>query len=214
MQLIRPIRRRVFRYTGYRNYFLRCCDSLSGGGSIYTMEAGGLEVSFDIMRDFIKAQFDISWRLLEYHLNGLDDEECLWTPSSKGLHIDPTSGAVDWPDSEGYDIGLPNVAWLLWHISFWWSMVFDYSFAAGTLRKEDIKWVGVMDAKANIVRFRNEWINKLDTMSYEEFSSNSCTKWPFEKKPFYDLAAWLNLELMKNASEIGYCRFLYANRSL
>ena len=29
---------------------------------------------------------------------------------------------------------------------------------------------------------------------------------------FSDLAGWLNVELMKNAAEIGYARFLFAVR--
>jgi hypothetical protein len=35
---------------------------------------------------------------------------------------------------------------------------------------------------------------------------------PDTTRPFRDVAAWLNLELMKNAAEIGYARFLYAAR--
>jgi hypothetical protein len=33
-----------------------------------------------------------------------------------------------------------------------------------------------------------------------------------QSKAFRELAGWLNLELMKNAAEIGYGRFLYAVR--
>jgi len=68
----------------------------------------------------------------------------------------------------------PSVAWLTWHITYWWSMVLDHSF--------------------------------------EEFLSSERTRWPFVERPFHELAAWLNVELMKNAAEIGYCRFLYAVR--
>jgi len=31
-----------------------------------------------------------------------------------------------------------------------------------------------------------------------------------EERPFGDVVAWANLELMKSAAEIGYARFLYA----
>ena len=31
-------------------------------------------------------------------------------------------------------------------------------------------------------------------------------------RPLGDVVAWVNLELMKNAAEIGYARFLYAVR--
>ncbi|MDF2927423.1 MAG: hypothetical protein K0R57_6337 [Paenibacillaceae bacterium] len=51
----------------------------------------------------------------------------------------------------------------------------------------------------------------LTELPNDEFLSGNRTRWPFADKPFHELAAWLNLELMKNAAEIGYCRFLYAS---
>ena len=175
-----------------------------------------MKILVENIRNAIKSQFSISWSLLEYHLNGLDDDECLWKPCSKGIYVKnrPEGWITDWPKSEGYEVGPPNIAWLSWHIIFWWSMVFDYSFGKGTLKREDVLWPGTMNsAKKTIFQFRQDWLDKLDTLHDEEFIDLERTKWPFENKPFYELAAWLNLELMKNASEIGYCRFLYANRT-
>ena len=74
-------------------------------------------------------------------------------------------------------------------------------------------WPGSADAVKNkISQLHDRWKTVLETMSDEDFISHTRTKWPFEDKPFYELAAWLNLELIKNASEIGYCRFLYASQ--
>jgi len=36
------------------------------------------------------------------------------------------------------------------------------------------------------------------------------TKWPFREGSFGDVVAWVNVELTKNAAEIGYARFLFA----
>jgi hypothetical protein len=36
------------------------------------------------------------------------------------------------------------------------------------------------------------------------------TRFPFRDRPFGDVVAWANVELAKNAAEIGYARFLYA----
>jgi len=33
-------------------------------------------------------------------------------------------------------------------------------------------------------------------------------RWPFRDRPLADLFAWANVELTKNAAEIGYLRFL------
>lgn len=51
----------------------------------------------------------------------------------------------------------------------------------------------------------------MSELSDEEFLSNEQTQWPFTDKPFHELAAWLNIELMKNAAEVGYYRFHYAS---
>lgn len=172
--------------------------------------------STDPIRDALKFQFDIAWQLLEYHLNGLEDEESLWKPSEKGLHVTEEDGIwrADWPDTESYDIGPSSIAWLTWHITYWWSMVFDYSFGNGSLTREDVHWPGSMAAvRERIGRLRDDWTAVLETMPDEELLSGGKTKWPFDGRPFCELAAWLNLELMKNAAEIGCGRFLYASRN-
>ncbi len=48
--------------------------------------------------------------------------------------------------------------------------------------------------------------------SDSDLQSTQCTRWPFRDRPFGDVVAWVNVELTKNASEIGYARFLYAVR--
>src|SRR5438132_9999610 len=61
---------------------------------------------------------------------------------------------ADWPDHEGYDVGPPSIAWLTWHIGFWWSMAIDHSFGDGSLSRENVLWPG----KAAGVR---EWRGRL-----------------------------------------------------
>jgi hypothetical protein len=160
-------------------------------------------------------QFDIAWQLLEYHLKDLENEEALWKPTPNSLHVDNLEGVwkADWPETETYEIGPPSIAWTTWHIIFWWSMVMDYSFGEGTLTKDKVYWLGDMEAvRSTLFNFHDQWRNILETISDEELVSTDFTKWPFEERPFYELASWLNIELMKNASEIGSGRFLYATK--
>jgi len=167
------------------------------------------------IRSLITFQFNISWQLLEYHLTGIDDQECLWRPQEKGLHVHDADGVwqADWPESELYDTGPASIAWLTWHILFWWSMVLDHSFGHGTLTRQDIPWPGsITSSRKEINDLRNMWEDLIEGLSEGELLSCQRTKWPFAGRPFHELAAWLNLELMKNAAEIGYCRFLYASQ--
>lgn len=169
----------------------------------------------DAVRETLDAQLGTAWKLLELHLTGLDDEECLWRPAARGLHVFQADGVwrAEWPESEGYEIGPPSVAWLTWHIGFWWSMALDHSFGDGTLGREDVTWPGSADAtRAWLTGLRDEWTDALAELSDDDWRSAERVRWPFTDRPFHRLAAWLNLELMKNAAEIGYCRFLYAAR--
>ena len=166
-------------------------------------------------RQSLDLQLDMAWALLSYHLSSLTDEECLWRPAGRGLHVFEVAGGwrADWPETEAYSVGPPSIAWLSWHIGFWWSKVLDHSFGEEILRREDIVWPGSADATRSwLTRLHDEWVANIAALSDDELMSSERTKWPFEGRPFYQVQAWLNLELMKNASEIGYCRFLYAVR--
>jgi hypothetical protein len=164
----------------------------------------------------MRNQFDIAWALTSYHLDTLTTEECLWRPAPVGLHIhqhdDGTWGA-DWPEREGYDIGPPSIGWVTWHINFWWSMTLNHSFGDGTLTRERVLWPGSADAvRARLSELRNEWIAAIERLTDDDLRSPANAKWPIQDRPFSDIVGWLNVELMKNAAEIGYARFLYAVR--
>jgi hypothetical protein len=166
-------------------------------------------------REALEFQLSMAWQLLEYHLTGLTDEECLWLPAPRGLHVRKVSDnwVADWPESETYDIGPASIAWITWHIVFWWSMVLDHSFGDAILQREDVAWPGSVDAvRRRMGQLREEWSSSFAVLSDEQLASSDLTRWPFTDRPFFQVGAWLNMELMKNVAEIGYCRFLYAGR--
>jgi hypothetical protein len=55
--------------------------------------------------------------------------------------------------------------------------------------------------------------SKLEQVTDDDLRSAERTRWPFQDGPFGDVIAWVNVELTKNAAEIGYARFLYAVRA-
>jgi len=171
-------------------------------------------MSYEI-RDALLRQFGIVWALTEYHLNGLASEECLWRPASKGLHVYLRDGVwvADWPEQEGYDLGPSSIAWITWHMVFWWSLVLDHSFGSAKLTREDVPWPGSAGAtKERLVELQAEWRRQLEHLDDDELRSTRRTRWPFQEKPFMDVVGWLNIELAKNAAELGYVRFLYGAR--
>lgn len=165
---------------------------------------------------YLLRQLETAWTLTSYHLDGLTTEECLWRPARVGLHVRrvPTGQwRADWPDREGYDIGPSSIAWLTWHLGFWWSMVLDHSFGDATLSRDDVLWPGSADGVREFVgRLEKEWRANVEQLTDDDLRSTERTRWPFRDRPFGDVIAWANVELTKNAAEIGYARFLYAVR--
>lgn len=164
------------------------------------------------LRDALTRQLDTSWSLAALHLRTLTTEECLWRPAPLGAHVHETAEhrwVADWPDDESYAAGPPSIAWLTWHIGFWWTNVLEGgSFAPG-----DISWPGAAEATRSwIERLRDRWVALLTSLDDDDVKSAHRTKWPFTDRPFADVVAWVNVELTKNAAEIGYGRFLYAVR--
>jgi hypothetical protein len=93
-------------------------------------------------------------------------------------------------------------------------MVLDHSFGEQALSRESVIWPGSADeVRAWLGRLRMEWRQVLEHVTDDELRSAERTRWPFQDRPFGDVIAWVNVELTKNAAEIGYARFLYAVRA-
>lgn len=165
-------------------------------------------------RAYLLRQFNTAWKLASYHLEGLSTEECLWRPAGTGLHVrrNPDgSWHPEWPDHEDYDRGPPSIAWLTWHVGYWWSMVLDHSFGAQALSRDDVLWPGDAPAvREGLERLQARWRLILEGLVDDDLRSTRRTRWPFRDRPFGDVVAWVNIELTKNAAEIGYARFLHA----
>ena len=93
----------------------------------------------------------------------------------------------------------------------WWSMVLDHSFGGGDLSRDGVMWPGNAHAVREwLGRLQGEWRAILEQITDDDLRSTERTQWPFHDRPFGDIVAWVNVELTKNAAEIGYACFLYA----
>jgi hypothetical protein len=170
----------------------------------------------DVLRACLTRQLDSAWKLASYHLDGLTTEECLWRPAPAGLHVHPLADGTfggEWPQHERYDLGPPSIAWLTWHVGWWWSMTLDHARGESRLTRNPVTWPGdATRVRQWIGELHDQWRELIDQLSDEDLKSTERTRWPFKDRPFTDVLAWLNMELTKNAAEIGYARFLYAVR--
>ncbi len=165
------------------------------------------------IKENILFQLEMCWQLYLYHMDNIEDAEALWAFSPNGLQVrwQENGWDIDWPETESYEIGPASIAWIMWHIIYWWSTAIDYNFGDGVLKKEDIPWPGSVEkAKTTISLLHDKWVSKLKDLPDADYQLNQYAKWPLVDRSFADIALWLNAELMKNVSEIGYGRFLYA----
>lgn len=166
------------------------------------------------LRSVLLRQHQMAWKLTAMHLGELTTEDCLWRPGGEvGLHVWPDGEgrrwSADWPGSEGYEIGPASLGWITWHMLYWWRTVMDRSFGGAALAREDIDWPGTADGvRDEARRLHRLWVSAVEGLDDKALAGTALTRWPFEGRPFADVIAWVNIELMKTASEMGYVLFL------
>ena len=79
------------------------------------------------IKENILFQIDMCWQLYLYHTENLKETEALWTFSPMGLQIrrQDDGWSIDWPEIESYEIGPSSIAWIMWHIIYWWRTTLD-----------------------------------------------------------------------------------------
>lgn len=126
------------------------------------------------IKENILFQLEMCWQLYIYHTENLQEEEALWSFTQTGLKVRKKDDGwcIDWPDDESYNIGPSSIAWVMWHIIYWWSTALDFNFGDGTLKKEEILWPGSVEkAKMTIKLLHDKWILKLNDLSDTDFKS-------------------------------------------
>lgn len=175
-------------------------------------------MSHSTVADVLRRQHELAWKLAWFHIEGLATAECLWRTGPDALHVQECADGTwvgVWPEHERYEQGPPSIAWLLWHMAYWWTRVQAASFDDGGFDVEDFRCPASADGvRARLSALHERWQGALREISDSDLCSTRRARWPYENRPFADVVAWVNVELSKNAAEIGYGRFLYGSRVL
>ncbi|PZG21198.1 DinB family protein [Nonomuraea aridisoli] len=167
----------------------------------------------------LRWQLDVSWSLLSLHLKQVTDEEALWEPAANcwSVRRQPDgTWAADWAVPEPEPIPALSVGWVMWHIGFWWThahtqcfgrpdAALDWSRAAALT-----PWPGdVASAIAWLTDCHDRWTTALTSLTEADLDSTERTGWFADGSlSLGHVLGWANLELMKNAAEIGTLRHL------
>lgn len=170
----------------------------------------------------LRWQADVSWSLLNLHLAQVTDEEALWEPAANCWSVrrrPDGTWAADWAVPEPEPVPALSIGWVMWHIGFWWSQAHTRCFGDPGAAAERLDWSAaaaatpwpgdVASAVAWLTECRERWTGALATLTDADLESTARTGW------FADgglslghVLAWANVELMKNAAEIGTLRHL------
>ncbi|MFD5659439.1 DinB family protein [Streptomyces hirsutus] len=160
-------------------------------------------------------QFDLTWSLFEYHLERLEPDDFLWEPTPHCWTLHRSADGTwepDWAETEPDPVPVPTIAWVSWHIGWWWSMTLDHTRGRRPRKRTDITWPGEGAPTVQWLRgLRTEWQAFLDNLTDTDLDATASFPWPGD--PAHTVAhtlAWVNTELLKNAAEIGQLRLLRA----
>ena len=158
-------------------------------------------------------QFDLAWALADLHLTALVPDDFLWEPAPLTWTVRPDANGVwrpDWADVEPDPVPVPTVAWLTWHIDWWWSTALDQLEGLAPRDRTEVTWPGPDAVVARLRGLAARWRDALpgaDPVAPSAFPWGAGTD-----HTVAHTALWVNVELTKNVAEIGQLRLLRAAR--
>ncbi|MCP2164349.1 DinB family protein [Goodfellowiella coeruleoviolacea] len=166
--------------------------------------------------DLLIRQLDIAWALFEHHVTDLDDSLCRWEPAPGCWTVRPDGRGrwvADWAVPEPDPVPTVSIAWLTWHIGFWWTTTLGHCFGTGAPAREEITWPGSAAAAVDWLRgLHTEWRAALLPLTDADLDATDRTAglpWGGDLT-LADVAGWVVVELTKNVAEIGSVHHLYA----
>ncbi|MCO1655043.1 DinB family protein [Pseudonocardia humida] len=163
--------------------------------------------------DLLRRQLDLTWSLLEYHLDRLDPDDLLWEPAPLCWTVRPGPDGAwvpDWSDQELDPVPVPTGAWLTWHIGWWWGTALDHARGRPPRERTAVTWPGSTSGTVTWLReLHADWVVVLDELTDDALDAPAPFPWPpGSDRTVADMAAWVTAELMKNAAELGQLRLL------
>lgn len=166
------------------------------------------------MNSPLRRQFDLAWALADLHLSALSGADHLWEPGPLVWTVHEDSAGRWWPDFADVEpdpVPVPTIGWLTWHMIFWWSTALAHLEGRPPTPRAEIDWPGPTDAVRRIRVLHERWSRLLGTLTDADLLAPATFPWgPDSGRTLADMVLWLNVELTKNAAEIGQLRLLRA----
>ena len=161
----------------------------------------------DARRALLQRQLAIMWQFAaDFVIDKIDEELALWEPSTNvcTVHRGPDGWSADWPDEDNGHLPDATIAWLLWHIEWWWADTVERVAGRPGVSPSDHEWSG---GTAGLVTAKLAWDDVLAAADLD-----ALVDWHMpEPQPLWFIAGWVNVELTKNLAEINQLKTLRDN---
>ncbi|HLT60903.1 MAG TPA: DinB family protein [Microlunatus sp.] len=159
-----------------------------------------------------RLQLEIGGMLLDHHLSGLVAEDLFWAPAPVHwtMHETADGWAPDFAEVEPAPVPAATVAWLTWHLHWWWSATLADLRGEPAPARTDVGWRPDPEViRANLDQLRQEWAKALAESTETDLARPSGFPWPADAgRTRADQFAWFGVEFAKNVSEIGQLMLL------
>ena len=166
------------------------------------------------LRELLSTQLAIPWSLADrFVLPSLNEEVAHWEPSSNVCAVHNRADgrwSVDFPDESALPLPDVTAAWLLWHITWWWTNAERWTQHQDALSPSAMPWAGSVTAAVSEIRGLNMQWSRL--LSVHPMDATTGAPFPTGQS-FAGLASWVNVELTKSIAELGQLTHLHQNAS-
>ena len=148
------------------------------------------------------------WRFAtDFIIDQIDLELALWEPSTHvcTVHQAGDGWSADWPDEDKGPLPDATIAWLLWHIEWWWTDTIAMVNGQPGVSPSAYRWSG---GAGGLVAAKQAW-----DQIVSDADLDALVAWHMaEPQSVWFIASWVNVELTKNLAEINQLKGLRLNR--
>lgn len=158
-------------------------------------------------------QLDVSSMLLDHHLVGLTAEDLSWVPARTHWTMrrdESGSWEPDFAEVEPDPVPVPTIAWLSWHLIWWWSGTLADVRGGPAPGRAETGWQPDPDWIRNkLAELRTAWSAVLTDLPEARLTEPSAYPWPADAgRTRLDQLAWVTVEHTKNVAELGQLMML------
>lgn len=155
----------------------------------------------------LRTQLDLILLFADEHvLPRIDGAVVHRAPSANCVDVRRVDGVLvaDMPDESASPLPETTIAWLLWHIEWWWSNTLAVCRDGSAVGPDAYEWSGSVE---RIGTLADEW---RDILASTDLAKPIVGLMP-DDTPLWEVAGWVNFELAKNVAEIGQLLTRYSN---